>query len=283
MSAHTQQVDALIVGGGVAGMTLALWLTGLARTWLIVEREAELGGCLRDSQYPLKWIPAFEQISGQDYVAKMRAQLDPTHCLLASEITTIERGDTWRCQLSNGHRIEARKIVFACGATPYSPYPPHPRLIVGPGMQKIAVIGPMHRVAVLGGGDNAFEHALILAERGCQVDLYCRSKFRASAVMYIAVKQSNIALYENTHLEQPSLLDNKVVLNQQEYDYACIYYGYQPSSIISQYSVLFEDQALQQLHADIAVIGDMNGGAFPNVLSSQGQAAELAKCLDEGL
>ncbi|WP_247646767.1 FAD-dependent monooxygenase [Deefgea sp. CFH1-16] len=65
-------VDVLIIGGGVGGLTLAQWLTGLGRSWRIVEREAYLGGPLAHSQY------VFEMDSG--LACGVRARLYGRHC-----------------------------------------------------------------------------------------------------------------------------------------------------------------------------------------------------------
>ncbi|MGL6039926.1 MAG: NAD(P)-binding protein, partial [Deefgea sp.] len=84
-----RNVDVLIIGGGVGGLTLAQWLTGLGRSWCIVEREQQLGGPLASSEYILKWIPGQAQVSGRDYLAAMIAQIDVAHCVLGAQLSAV--------------------------------------------------------------------------------------------------------------------------------------------------------------------------------------------------
>ena len=51
---------ALVIGGGVAGMTAALTLANAGQPVTLVEREATLGGMLRDMHYRSHQIGATE-------------------------------------------------------------------------------------------------------------------------------------------------------------------------------------------------------------------------------
>ncbi|WP_348943905.1 FAD-dependent oxidoreductase [Chitinibacter sp. FCG-7] len=278
MSQEIQEIDVLIVGGGVGGITLAQWLTGLGRSWRIVEQEGELGGALKHSEYPLKWIPALPQISGAQYLAQMKAAIDQQYCYLAQQVQSISLADGFECGLSSGQQIRAKKLVFACGASPYSPFKAAERIIVGPGLARFNAIEPASRVAVLGGGDNALEHALFLHQRHCRVDLYARDQLRASSAFLQQLQATRIQVF--TQCPQIELLQQgeKVLLNQQQYDYACVYYGYAPSNILTKFPLLsLPDSGLRE---GVHLIGDMTNAPFPSVLLTQGQAAQLAKQLD---
>ncbi|MFM8314948.1 MAG: NAD(P)-binding protein, partial [Deltaproteobacteria bacterium] len=48
--------EALIVGGGPAGCSCALWLKHLGLKPLLIERSHRLGGLQNDSPYPNIWI-----------------------------------------------------------------------------------------------------------------------------------------------------------------------------------------------------------------------------------
>ncbi len=282
-----RKVDVLIIGGGIGGLTLAQWLTGLGRSWCMVEREATLGGPLANSQYILKWIPGQSEISGRDYLAAMVAQLDAAHCALGTQLSAVSvvadlSPVDFVCHLSNGELIHAKKLVFACGATPFSPYPASERVIVGAGLQKIAHIAAGQRVAVLGGGDNAADHALILAEMGAAVTMLVRGNLRVSAALLQLLRQ-NSAIVIKTACDQIQLAAtvNGVVVQGEQYDYAAVYFGYQPSTQLSAFPVL--STAAGELRDGVFAIGDMTQPEYPNILLTQGQAAVVAKQIDAQL
>lgn len=279
-----RNVDVLIIGGGVGGLTLAQWLTGLGRTWRIVEREAALGGALADSQYILKWIPGQAAMSGRDYLAAMAAQIDTEHCSLATQLDMVQVGTdlsqgNFVCSLSNGELIHAKKLVFACGATPFSPFPESERVIVGAGLQKIAHIAAGQRVAVLGGGDNAADHALILAEMGVAVTMLVRGKLRASAALLQQLQQQpTIVLKTDCQEFALAATAEGVVVQGEHYDYAAVYFGYQVSPQLKAFPTL--KTAKGALLDGVFAVGDMTQPEFPNILLTQGQAAVVAKQID---
>ncbi|MBM9889146.1 MULTISPECIES: NAD(P)/FAD-dependent oxidoreductase [Deefgea] len=279
-----RQVDVLIIGGGVGGLTLAQWLTGLGRSWCLLERESHLGGPLATSEYVLKWIPGQAQISGRDYLAAMVAQIDPANCELQTQLSAVKVGTDlslgdFACTLSNGDSLRAKKLVFACGATPFSPFTESERVIVGPGLQKIAHIAAGQRVAVLGGGDNAADHALILAEMGAVVTMLVRGQLRVSAALMQQLRQ-NAAIVIRTGCQNIELNANaeSVLVQGERYDYAAVYFGYQVSQQLNAFPEL--KTAAGALQAGVFAIGDMTEPVFPNILLTQGQAAVVAKQID---
>jgi thioredoxin reductase len=274
-------IDVLIVGGGIGGITLAQWLTGLGRSWRIVERDSALGGALKNSDYALKWIPALPDVSGRQYLAQMRAGIDQQYCWLNTEVAAINIADRFHCQLSCGLSIQAKKIVFACGASPYSPFAATERIIVGAGLEQFNAIKPGARIAVLGGGDNALEHALLLHQRGCTVELYVRNELRASAAFLSQLQQTPIKVHTQCQNLNPVAVGEYIQLGDELYDYACVYYGYQPSPILKQFpQLLLTDSSPVE---GVYTIGDMTQPKYPNILLTQGQAAQLAKQLDADL
>ncbi|WP_273429727.1 NAD(P)/FAD-dependent oxidoreductase [Chitinibacter tainanensis] len=281
------QVEVLIVGGGIAGLTLAQWLSGLERRWLLLER-GELGGCLRESDYPLKWVPGFADISGRDYVARLLAQVPTEHCRSHTTLASIAPSPAggWQGTLSTGESWAAQRVVLACGVAPYAPFAPHPRLIVGPGLMQLAHLQAGDAVAILGGGDNALEHALLLHARGCVVTVYTRGAFRASKAMYQAASHAGISLQSYTPVDEladaPAGLCLPQLSGQPVYAAVAVYYGYRPPAILAEFPAL-RGASGAGLAAGVDMIGDMREDPDPNLLLAQGQAAQLAKQLDRQL
>jgi heterodisulfide reductase subunit A-like polyferredoxin len=118
--------SALVIGGGAAGMTVALTLAGQGFPVHLVEREKRLGGNLRNVRYfvsndgrPIEWTPA-------EYLAEIVFQvrqhpLIETH--LQSEVvgTGGFKGNFTSTLKSNGQRTEVQHgvIVVATGGVEY--------------------------------------------------------------------------------------------------------------------------------------------------------------------
>lgn len=62
--------DSIIVGGGPAGASCALWLKMLGFKPCIVERRATLGGLQNENPYPNQWIAPIFGKSGVEVAAK---------------------------------------------------------------------------------------------------------------------------------------------------------------------------------------------------------------------
>ncbi|MGL6042099.1 MAG: hypothetical protein ACRC01_12995, partial [Deefgea sp.] len=72
-----------------------------------------------------------------------------------------------------------------------------------------------------------------------------------------------------------------VQVQGEHYDYAAVYFGYQPSAQLKAFPAL--KTATGQLQEGVFAIGDMTQPTFPNILLTQGQAAVVAKQIDAQL
>lgn len=175
-------------------MSCALWLHNYGLRPVIVEREAELGGLARFNAYPNDWLLGRPAESGRENAAAFTRHI--------REIGVEALLDTRPRRLSNangGFRLELASSASG-GVQPLSA----PALVVATGtrfdgedwLERIGDareligggrvhLGPTYagepgadlgaRVAVLGGGDNAFDVSRMLAERGLRVTLIMRS------------------------------------------------------------------------------------------------------------
>ncbi|XZG70912.1 FAD-dependent oxidoreductase [Chitinibacteraceae bacterium HSL-7] len=271
-------VDVLIIGGGVAGLTARQWLSGLGWRTALVERQNDVGGALADSAYPVKWLPGWGEVTGQAFIARLCAEAGHGAMWCNDAVSRAQYDGThWQLALQSGATLRARAVIAACGARAYSPYPEHPRLIVGAQLAALQALGAA-RVAVLGGGDNALEHALWLADQGAQVTVLARAALRGAAALLARVEACRaIHVLTGVGALQPAPDAGGVTVSGQRFDAAAVFFGYRPAS--SGVAVLDAADPAQQLY----VIGDMAAPRFPNVLSAQGEAAVAAKTIDAWL
>lgn len=110
-------VDVLVVGGGIAGLSAALWLGRYQRTTLVVDagqprnRDADLA----------HGIPGQDPVTPSELLAEMRAEVDgyPEVCRRSGTVTHL-RGDSetgFTAVIDGTHRVTAARVVLACGVS----------------------------------------------------------------------------------------------------------------------------------------------------------------------
>ena len=179
-----EQLDALILGGGVAGLTAALTLHGFGLRTLVVEEARSPGGQLHEIHAPITDHPLAFGSDGARFAALVlesarRAELS---ILVGSAVTRVSaRTHT----LARGREIlRARTLLIATGLKRRWLGIPGERELLGRGVSLSAnrdrTVYAGKPVVVIGGGTGAVEDALLCAEVGCPVTLLNRSaRFRA--------------------------------------------------------------------------------------------------------
>lgn len=195
--------DTAIVGGGIAGLTAAIYAARAGKTVLVIEKET-VGGQITLSP-KVENYPGFGEISGLDLSDKIFAQALALGAVLeVDEVRRIEKRDGV-FRLECGYSVhEARSVVLAAGLR-------HRRLeaaaaFEGEGVSYCAVCDGMFykgkTVAVVGGGNTAVSEALYLADICEKVFLIHRREG------YRAEKTVMDRLYSCKRIER---LENKVV------------------------------------------------------------------------
>jgi len=172
--------EAIILGGGPAGVGAAIWLKKLGVDAVLLERAGALGGLQRLSPYDNLWIPGVQGRTGQDVA---RALADHARALgvevRLNHVAPVSRNDLYQTG-----DFEAPYVVIATGTTPRpGRFKPTAQVAIGPGepMEALDVAGK--RVAILGGGDNAFDQARFVRDRGGQVTVFLRREPRAQVML----------------------------------------------------------------------------------------------------
>jgi len=192
--------DILILGGGPAGYTAALYATRAGRRVAVVERMASGGQMCLTAQ--IDNYPGFpEGVDGNTLGGYFEAQARRFGGeTVWGEIEKVDLASDPKRVTVDGSEYEARAIIIATGATHRHLDVEGEERLLGRGVGYCAACDGMlfrgKRVAVVGGGDSAVGDALILSELCEQVTLiHRRAEFRAARVLTEALKRKeNITL-----------------------------------------------------------------------------------------
>jgi thioredoxin reductase (NADPH) len=187
--AHSKP-DLLIVGGGPAGVSAALWAVTLDLRPLVLEAEARTGGQLHRIHFEPRNLPASQPGRGEALAARASAQLDTSGVTVrcnarAAAIERVEGGARLLVRTADGATHEAPAVVIATGLRARRLGIPGEREFEGRGVSDSATrdLDKLRGrdVTVIGGGDAAFENTLLLAGAGCRVTLAVRGPVHARA------------------------------------------------------------------------------------------------------
>lgn len=218
--------DAAIIGGGPAGASCALWLKMLGFKPYLVERRAALGGLQNESPYPNQWIAPVFGKTGVEVAAEMHRHImsHGIDCLLGEAVVDVASiGKDFVVATDSGAAISSKTVVLASGVRPSAGgLKAALNLLIGPGVQVASQDFTGKRVAILGGGDNAFENYLFIKSKGAAiVHIYARS-IRARGEFLKAVPAADV------HVGHYSTDQDRSVVSGQQYDQIVVLYGWEP-------------------------------------------------------
>jgi thioredoxin reductase (NADPH) len=188
--ARRSHYDLIVIGGGPAGLTAALYSAREAIDTLVIERAA-FGGQAAGTE-KLDNMPGFpEGVTGADFATRLRQQAERfgVELLQAQEAAGIHQHGNYHCvQTGDGGEYSARTLLIATGSRYKRLEVPGETDFLGAGVHFCATCdGPFYKgkkVAVIGGGNSATEESLLLTKFAERVSILARgAKFSASQVI----------------------------------------------------------------------------------------------------
>lgn len=160
-------IDVIIIGGGPAGISAALWAADLGLQAVVIERH-DLGGQLNSIYNPIVNYPGISVSNGVELRDRMVSALTATGVPIRMSTRVVPLFPETQVEL-DGEILRGRAVVIATGVRRRELNVPGEREFKGKGMlasgsaSRKGVLGK--NVVIVGGGDAAVENALILSEK----------------------------------------------------------------------------------------------------------------------
>lgn len=291
-----QQYDAVVVGGGPAGASCAVWLARLGLSPLLIESAEGLGGLARSNPFQDNWIAVLPGLTGREVGANIAhsVSLANVPVLTSTRVQHFQKRDAGFVTTFQGveaGEVTSRTIVIASGtcARPLPGQAPgeHFRgVLVGPGMHVAEQDYRGKSVAVLGGGDNAFENYAFVRDRGAaQVHVYARS-VRAQAQWFERARTADV------HLGPYAVEPTQRRVNGRQYDLILVFYGWEPRAPFADALMLERDASgyfktdfhTAQTSVDgVYAIGEVAHRMHPCVVTAMADGVVAAKAIQARL
>lgn len=158
--------DIIVVGGGPAGLTAAIYGRRNLKTVMVIEKSV-FGGQIVNSP-KVENIPGFDSISGDEFGDKLLDQAMGQGAEVAMEnVTGIEKtADGFIVLTEDGNKFEGKTVILATGTTHRTLGLPGEENLIGSSISFCAVCdGEFYRdktVVMVGGGNSAFVESAML-------------------------------------------------------------------------------------------------------------------------
>lgn len=294
--------DIIVIGGGPAGLTAALYALRAGKSVLVIEKST-FGGQITWSP-KVENYPGIPSVSGAELGDKFVAQaIEQGAELELDEVVSVELdGEIKRVKTDFGGIFEAKALIIAAGARPRTLGIPGEEELMGAGVCFCAVCdGAFYKgrpVAVTGGGNSALQDAMLLSDTCSKVYIiHRRDEFRGEARLVDALRErenvefvlnsSITGLVGDTELCGLHVADNSGQTREISVDGLFVAIGHAPDNgIFAELIELDEagyaaaDEGCTTKTPGVFVAGDCRKKAVRQLTTAaaDGSAAALAAC-----
>ena len=295
--------DVIIIGGGPAGCTAALYCARAGLDTLMIEKMSAGGQmCIAHS---IENYPGFENgINGFDLGEKMKKTAENQGAkIVFSEVEEVKlTGKIKEVTTKNG-KLFAKTVVVATGAEHRKLGIDNEQQLVGKGISYCATCDGMFyknkTVAVVGGGNSAVCDALYLSKICKKVYvIHRRDKLRATKVYQLQLKKAgNIEILWNSTVEKlffDDRLNGVKIHGNKFYELLCdglfISIGRRPETELfknqlnlDEYGYIISDESTKTNIDGVFAVGDVRTKPLRQIVTATADGAVAAHFIEEYL
>lgn len=184
-----QPYDVIIIGGGPAGLTAGLYAARANMRAVLIEAK-DVGGQLLNTDL-IEDYPGFKSITGRTLadILLEQTQTFGLQIVRYAPVASITRGGQfWSVTLEDGTVYQTLTVIVTVGGSPVKLDVPGEAEFNGRGVSYCAVCDGAffkgEKLAVIGGGDSAFQEGLFLTRFASELTLvHRRDVFKAQALL----------------------------------------------------------------------------------------------------
>ncbi len=299
--------DLVIIGGGPAGMTAGIYAARQKLNTLLITKE--FGGQITKKAVPIENWPGEKEISGFDLIQKFKEHLDKFQIQTEQDLVTkIEKiGDNFKIITKNDRTFESRAVIIATGADPRPLKVPGETNFIGKGVSYCATCdAPIFKnkiVAVIGGGNSAFETAIMVSKWAKKIYILefgaelradmenqelAKKTGKIEIILNAAMKEIegdkfvNLIIYQDSKTKEEKKLEVQGVF---------IEIGLQPSSAFAKDlvdcnergEIKIDMENFQTKTPGLFAAGDVKVGKYKQIVIASGEGAKAALFVNEYL
>lgn len=172
--------DLLVIGGGPAGVTAAIYTARMDLKTLLLEKKV-IGGQVNESPL-IENYPGFTKITGPELSKRFREHLksEGASVRTVEKVTELELRGKIKTAHTNAGVYRAKAIIIATGCRHRKLAVPGEEELLGKGVSYCALCDATafrnRRVAVIGGGNTASISSLYLTKFASEVIMVCRDR-----------------------------------------------------------------------------------------------------------
>jgi thioredoxin reductase (NADPH) len=300
--------DVIVIGGGPAGLTAAMYLTREGIETLVIEKSA-LGGQAGSTE-KMDNFPGFDEgISGAEFAERLarQARRFGAELLEAQDVTEVSREGRYFCvTTADGSQYGTKAVLFSTGARYRRMNVPGENELIGINVHFCATCdGAFYKdkkVLVVGGGNSGFEEGLFLTKFAKQVDIVeFLPQVKASAVLQQKIaEQPNMRVTVN-HAVKELVGKNKLEkilvedrasgeVKEWSYDGIFVFVGLTPNSDlvknlaeVDKFGFVTADKAYMTSQPGLFTAGDVRAGSSKQAAVAVGEGASAALSIREYL
>ena len=292
--------DLIIIGGGPAGITAGIYTSRQKLNTLLITKA--FGGQIARKAVMIENYPGFEEISGIELIQRLEKHLRKQKIDIERDgVRKVKKvGEKFLVQTTSKNTFEAKAVIIASGADPRPLEVLGEKEFIGRGLSYcVTCDGPLFEgknVAVVGGGNSAFEAAIFLSKIAKKIYILEYGKVvKADAENQERIKKTGkVEVITDAALKkiQGKQFVNSIIFEDRKtkqeinlpLEGVFVEIGSQPSTSFAKGLVDFNEkdeiivefETCQTKTSGLFAAGDCNVGKVKQIITAAGEGAKAA-------